>query len=167
MTDISGSLITPSQASGYKIFRDSYHRSTSIKDLPLFVVIPPSHPLTHIAGFTLTVPGGGRQWVTPTTQPKLNPGDESVDTVLMGGLMKMPLSNKESECPPSSVTAQVDLIMTGQVPDNEYHCKHGFFFVRWPPKPSPGLLALAAEGIKEASRWMVHRASIPCPGQSD
>ncbi|SCO83716.1 uncharacterized protein FRV6_07843 [Fusarium oxysporum] len=31
----------------------------------------------------------------------------------------MPLSNKESECPPSSVTAQVDLIMTGQVPDNK------------------------------------------------
>jgi hypothetical protein len=43
-------------------------------------------------------------------------------TVLMGGLMKMPLSNEESECPPrapSSVTAQVDLIMTGQVPDSE------------------------------------------------
>lgn len=31
----------------------------------------------------------------------------------------MPLSNKESEWPPSSVTAQVDLIMTGQVPDGE------------------------------------------------
>ncbi|CZR39625.1 uncharacterized protein FPRO_04522 [Fusarium proliferatum ET1] len=52
-----------------------------------------------------------------------------------------------------------------------YHCKHGIFFVRWSPKPRQAqgfwLLLLAAQGIKEASRWMVHRASIPCPGQSD